>query len=234
MLLSFNSILSWAILWPLCPYWSFPHLNPSHPHVSIHTHWESVRWHIWPDCFWENRAKTEDCWQNRETSEVKPISTCFFSLNSISIVFGGRNCLAPEDKSRLLAMTTMPNLFLTCPASLQLDMDIWLTSGLGDKCESRLIKDHRYPDPITKQGPVGLLGAKAFPCPPFLAFRKWTSFSLQGLPWVPRGRFRQFLIREWRGCKDKRGTVKQQQYSFGAGFWFPLRDTHNNIGILDT
>ena len=35
---------------------------------------------------------------------------------------------------------------------------------------------------VTDQGPVELLGAKAFLCPPFLVLRKWASFSLHGLP----------------------------------------------------
>ena len=34
----------------------------------------------------------------------------------------------------------------------------------------------------TEPGAVGLLGTKAFPCPPFLVFRKWASFSLHDLP----------------------------------------------------
>ena len=37
------------------------------------------------------------------------------------------------------------------------------------------------------------------------------------------------LIREGRGCRDKGGTVKEQQYSLGAGSWFASRDIHNNI-----
>ena len=35
---------------------------------------------------------------------------------------------------------------------------------------------------VTEQGPVKLLGTKAFLCPPFLVLWKWASFSLHGLP----------------------------------------------------
>ena len=45
--------------------------------------------------------------------------------------------------------------------------------------------------------------------PLFLDYRKLPSFSLHDLPWVPRGRFKQLLIREGRGCGDKGGTVKK-------------------------
>ena len=55
----------------------------------------------------------------------------------------------------------------------------------------------------TQQDPVGLLGTKAFLCPPFLVFRKWASFSLHDLPRAPRGRFRQLLIRKGRGSRAR-------------------------------
>jgi len=84
---------------------------------------------------------------------------------------------------------------------------------------------------ITKQGSLGLLGTKAFLCPPLLVFRIWASFSLHDLPCAPRGRFRQMLIREGRGCKDKGGGVKKQCYSLGAGSWFLSRDTRDDVGI---
>jgi len=71
---------------------------------------------------------------------------------------------------------------------------------------------------LAKPGaPVGLLGTKAFLSPPLLVLRKWASFSLQDLPWDPRGRFRQLLIREGSGCIDRGGRVKKQQYSLGQG-----------------
>ena len=62
----------------------------------------------------------------------------------------------------------------------------------------------------TEHGPVGLLVAKAFLCPPFLVLRKWAWFSHHDLPWVPKDMFRQLLIRERRGRgEDKGGIVKQ-------------------------
>ena len=75
----------------------------------------------------------------------------------------------------------------------------------------------------TEQDPVGLLGTNAFLCSPFLVLRKSASFSLHGLPWVTRDRFRQLLIREERGCKDNGGRVKQQKDSLGAESWFRLK-----------
>lgn len=77
---------------------------------------------------------------------------------------------------------------------------------------------------------MGLLGTKAFLCPAFLVFRKWVSFSLHALPWAPRGRSRQVLIRERRGCKVKGGTVKKQQYGLGQNPGPLSRDPHNDIG----
>ena len=38
----------------------------------------------------------------------------------------------------------------------------------------------------TEQYPGGLLGTKAFLCPPFIEYRKLASFSIQDLPWVSR------------------------------------------------
>ena len=38
----------------------------------------------------------------------------------------------------------------------------------------------------TEQDPVGLLGTKAFLCPPFIEYWKLASLSLQDIPWVSR------------------------------------------------
>ena len=62
-----------------------------------------------------------------------------------------------------------------------------------------------------------LLGTKAFLWP---------------LPWVPKCRFKQLLIREGRGCRDQGRAVKKQQCSLGAGSWLPSRDTQNNTFAL--
>ena len=62
----------------------------------------------------------------------------------------------------------------------------------------------------TEQDPAGLLDTKVFLCLLFLVCRKQASFSLHDLSWVPKGRFKQLLIREGRGCGDKAGQVKKQ------------------------
>ena len=56
---------------------------------------------------------------------------------------------------------------------------------------------------------MGLLGTKGFPGPPFLNYRKYASFSLHEVPYVPMSRFKQLLIREGRGSRDKGGTDHQ-------------------------
>ena len=53
------------------------------------------------------------------------------------------------------------------------------------------------------------LGTKAFLCPSFLVLRKWASFSFHDLPWVPRDRFRQLLIKE--GREDHRQDRNSQE-----------------------
>ena len=71
-----------------------------------------------------------------------------------------------------------------------------------------------------EQGPVGLLGTKAFCVPHFLDYRKQPSFSLHDLPRVPMGRFKQLLIREGKGCETReKQTVKS---SLGARSCFPI------------
>ena len=47
----------------------------------------------------------------------------------------------------------------------------------------------------------------SFLCPHFLFLR---GFSLLDLPWVPKGRFKELLIREGREWRNKRGAVKKQ------------------------
>ena len=48
--------------------------------------------------------------------------------------------------------------------------------------------------------------------PHFCDDRKQPSFSLQDLPWVPVGRFKQLLIREGRGCKAREKQSKEQPW----------------------
>ena len=61
----------------------------------------------------------------------------------------------------------------------------------------------------TEQDLVGILEAKAFLCTLFPDYRKQASFSLHDLPWAPRIRFKQLLIREGKGGGDKGETVVQ-------------------------
>ena len=61
----------------------------------------------------------------------------------------------------------------------------------------------------TEQDPVGILEAKAFLCTLFPDYRKYRSCclyppcTLHDLPWAPRIRFKQSLIREGKGGGDK-------------------------------
>ena len=55
------------------------------------------------------------------------------------------------------------------------------------------------------------------------------SVQLCELPWVPKGRFKQLLINEVKGFRDKRGTTKKQYYSLGLSPCSISRGTHNNI-----
>ena len=75
----------------------------------------------------------------------------------------------------------------------------------------------------TKQDPVGLLGTKAFLCPHFLITGSRLHSASMTFPEFQWGRFKQLLIREWRGCGDKGEKVKKKKCSLGAGSWFPLK-----------
>ena len=57
---------------------------------------------------------------------------------------------------------------------------------------------------------VTLLDTKAFLLLSFLVCRKKAPFSLYNFPWIPKGRFKQLLIRERRGCRDKGGVFWKQ------------------------
>jgi len=72
---------------------------------------------------------------------------------------------------------------------------------------------------IGSETPMGLLGAKAFLCPPFLDYRKDASFSLPDLPRVPRAGSNscyqyQGEERVWRQGKNSQG---KEQNTLGAG-----------------
>ena len=75
----------------------------------------------------------------------------------------------------------------------------------------------------------GTLCMEAFLGPQFLVCRKYVSCRFHDLPWVPKGRFKQLLIRKGRGCGEKRGAVRKQWCSLGQGSGIPSSETHNNI-----
>lgn len=59
-------------------------------------------------------------------------------------------------------------------------------------------------------GPERFLGPEIFCDLPFFDYRKQPSFSLYDLPWVPIGRFKQFLIRVRRGSKPGRNKQSRE------------------------
>ena len=75
----------------------------------------------------------------------------------------------------------------------------------------------------TKQDPVGFPDTKPVLCPPFLDYRKWASFSLHYLSWVPTSRFKLLLTREGWMQRQRRSNSPALGQSLGS----PSRDTHN-------
>ena len=73
---------------------------------------------------------------------------------------------------------------------------------------------------------MGLLGTKAFLGPPLPDYRKWASFSLQDLPCVPKGRYKQL---EKGGGAETRQEQSRNSAALGQSPGFPSRDTRNSI-----
>ena len=63
---------------------------------------------------------------------------------------------------------------------------------------------------------MGLLSTKAFLFP---------------LLWVPKSRFKQLLVRKGRGCRNKRGEVKKQLYSFGGRVLVPPQGIYITVSL---
>ena len=64
----------------------------------------------------------------------------------------------------------------------------------------------------------------------FLITENGLYFGLHDLPWVAASRFKQLLIREGRGYRDKGGTIKRNSSAaLGQGPGSPSRDIHNSI-----
>lgn len=76
------------------------------------------------------------------------------------------------------------------------------------------------------RGPVGSWAYKPFFVPHFLFLG---NFSLHGLPWVQKGRFKQLLMRVGRGCGDLRGTVKNNSAILGHCHGPSSRNIDSNI-----
>ena len=70
--------------------------------------------------------------------------------------------------------------------------------------------------------PSGILqGSWPFCVPHFFDYREQPSCSLHDLAWVPKGRFKQLLMREGRGCEtQEKQTIKR---SLGVRFWFLIK-----------
>ena len=79
---------------------------------------------------------------------------------------------------------------------------------------------------IGTEDPVGY---KSFPWPsPFLLCRNHASFSLLDFPWVPRGRFKQLLIREGRVSEKREEQSRNNNAVLGQGPGSPSRNIHHN------
>ena len=85
------------------------------------------------------------------------------------------------------------------------------------------------PSPFeTEQEPVGLQPTKAFLCPWIFSVGN-RLHSASGVFPVPKGRIKQLLIREQRGCGDKGKQSRNNSAAFLQGPDDPSRDMHNNI-----
>ena len=66
----------------------------------------------------------------------------------------------------------------------------------------------------TEQDPEGPSWGQIL-CVAPISYLQNKGFSLLDLPWVPKGRFKQLLIGEGRGCRDKGGAAKKQYDKLG-------------------
>ena len=65
-------------------------------------------------------------------------------------------------------------------------------------------------------------------CPLFLNHRKYASFRLQDLRWVPQGRFKQLLMREGGNAKTREEQPRNKSAALRQ-VQVPLKDTHHSI-----
>ena len=83
------------------------------------------------------------------------------------------------------------------------------------------------PEIETKQGPVDSWEHKTFYVHHFLFWG--INFSLHDLPWVSKGRLKQSLIREGRGCRDGEEHSRKNNSALGKGPGSSSWNIHNNI-----
>ena len=79
---------------------------------------------------------------------------------------------------------------------------------------------------------MGLLGTKAFLCPPFLVFRKWVLIQLPWPSLSSQGRFRQLLIREGGDAKTREEQSSNSTAALRQNPGPISRDRHKDVGIL--
>ena len=99
-----------------------------------------------------------------------------------------------------------------------IDSVLWLP-----ELSSKVMKEYIWKSHWNWAGSCGAPGHKAFLCPLFFHYKKWTSFNLHNLPWVPVGRFKHLLIRKGMGCWDRGGRNYQETHqevcSLGTRSW---------------
>ena len=100
-----------------------------------------------------------------------------------------------------------PLQFSSDSTSLYMGIQLYLIRLEEYEYYSKTLSNSAYFLLYNWTGPVGLLSTKAFLCAPFLVFKKWASFSLPGLLWVPKDGFRQF----WSGNKGDAKTRGNSQ-----------------------
>ena len=87
----------------------------------------------------------------------------------------------------------------------------------GSDASSHILLCHIY-NSETKQGPVCLLGTKAFLCLSFLDYRKWTSFSLHDLQRIPKVQSCASQGR-WRPVKKQQCSLRAETRMTASLSW---------------
>ena len=86
-----------------------------------------------------------------------------------------------------------------------------------------------------RQGPLGLLGTKAFLCPLFLVFRRWASVQPPWPPLCSKGQVQTVDDGEREGIERQgRNSQSNNNAALGQDPGSPSRAIYNDIGILYT